>query len=165
VVGVIVNHDLVAIPKPVIAIGKVEGSHGEVGIVEPEPLAASAGKMPNVIFADASSEPAVFPWVIEVVPRIVTARIMADPFAVRMNVRRVGMPRFVDKVMLFLGMLLWVALRLVSRRGPVNLLLRMRWRPVRGYVTPAHVVASAVLLWLTTLALRKGGSERHRYNY
>jgi hypothetical protein len=98
VVGVFVDDDVVAVPEPVAAIADVEGADAEVETSEPEAVGAASGEMPDVAAAEASGEVAVFPGMIEVHAGIVTAGVVADPFAVGVNVRRVGMSPFVAQV-------------------------------------------------------------------
>jgi hypothetical protein len=71
VVGIFVNHDIVAIPKPVAAITDVEGA-GEVSML---------------------------PGMIEMIVDVGPAGVVADPLAVVMNVGSIGMPRLVVEML------------------------------------------------------------------
>jgi hypothetical protein len=54
--------------------------------------------VPDVAAAEATGEVAVLPGMVEVVVNIVMAGVVADPFAVGVNVRRVGMACLVVEV-------------------------------------------------------------------
>src|SRR6202020_1504329 len=89
-VGVFVNDDVVAIPKPVVAESDVIWGDTEVKAAEPETVWASAAEMPDVATAESAGEASVLPGMIEVVVRIVAAGVMADPLAVGVDMRGVG---------------------------------------------------------------------------
>jgi hypothetical protein len=98
VVGIFVDDNVVAVPEPVTAIGEVERPHAEVETPEPETVGAASGEMPDVSAAEASGEVAVFPGMVEMHARIVTAGAMAHPFPVGVDVRRVGVSGLVVEV-------------------------------------------------------------------
>ncbi len=100
-VGIIVDDDVVTIPIPVVAKADVIGSDAEIETAEPETVGTSSGEVPDV--ADAAGEMAVLPRVIEAVVRIVAACVVADPFADRVDVRRVGVSGLVIEVTVFLA--------------------------------------------------------------
>ena len=64
--------------------------------------------------AEPSGEAAVFPGMIEVVVSVAAPGVVADPFAVGMNVRRVGMSALVVEVTVLRG-----GMRSAHRRGTV----------------------------------------------
>ena len=97
-VGVFVDHDIVAVPKPVAAEADVVGSNAKVEAAEPETIGAAAAEVPDVAAAEAASKVAVLPGMVEVVVNIVMAGVVADPFAVGVNVRRGGMASLVVEV-------------------------------------------------------------------
>lgn len=92
VVGVLVDDDFVGIPEPTITEGDVSGSDAEIEAVEPEAGRTAAGEMPNVAAAKAAGEVTMLPRMIHMILRIIGAGIMADPLAVGVDVRRIGMP-------------------------------------------------------------------------
>lgn len=100
-VRVFVDNDVVAVPEPVVAEADVVGGDAEVEAAEPEAIGATAAEMPDVATAEAAGEAAVFPGVVEMVMGVVATRVMADPLAVRVDVRRVGMSRLVVEVRIF----------------------------------------------------------------
>src|ERR1039457_5934697 len=91
-VGVFVDHDLIAAPVPahhdvVIVRGDVP-----VEIVEPEAFPVSPSKHEHMLRSKAAGEASVCPRRIEVVMRVVGATIMPDPFVVLgVNVRNFRM--------------------------------------------------------------------------
>jgi len=91
VVGVFVDCDLVGAPVPVVAEAVVGGENAEVETAEPEAFAIAAFNAPDVAAAEAAGEAAMGPRMINMVMDVSTAGVMADPFAVGVDVRRVGM--------------------------------------------------------------------------
>jgi len=89
-VWVVVDHDLVGAPTPVVAEAVVSGGHTEIETAEPEALAVATFDAPHVAFADASSEVAMLPGMIKVIVGIIAAGIVAYPLIVGVNVRSFG---------------------------------------------------------------------------
>jgi len=98
VVGIFVDDDVVAVPEPVAAVGEIECADAEIEAAEPEAAGTASGEMPDVAAAEAAGEVAVLPGMIEMHAGIVTAGVVADPFAVGMDVRGVGMSGLVVEV-------------------------------------------------------------------
>lgn len=93
-----INDDLVAAPKPVVAIADVIRGHAEIEAAEPEALRPASREMPDVGAAKTSLKMPVFPRVIEVIVRIAGRRIVSYPLSVCMDVGGVGMPRRIAKI-------------------------------------------------------------------
>ncbi len=91
VVGVFVDHDLVAVPEPVIAEGQVKGADAEVEAAEPETVGAASGDAPDMAAAEAAGEVAMLPGMIEVEAGVIASGVVPDPFAVVVDVRGFGM--------------------------------------------------------------------------
>src|SRR5271157_767787 len=95
-IGVLVDHDLIASPVParddvVIVRGDVP-----VEIAKPEALPVSSRKHEYMLRSEAAAEASVCPWLIDVVMRIVGATVMSDPLIVLgVNVRNVRMTSLV----------------------------------------------------------------------
>ena len=98
VVRIFVDHDIVAIPKPVAAIANVEGGNTETKTAKPEKVRASAPEMPHMAATEAARKVPMLPGVIEMIVNVAAAGVVSDPFAVVMDVGSVGMPRFVVEV-------------------------------------------------------------------
>ena len=101
-VGVLIEHDLVGVPKPVIAEGNIIRGHAKVVAAEPEALRPASRKPPNMAAAEATREASMFPGMIEMIVDVIAASIMPNPFAVGMNVRSVRVPVLVGKVAILL---------------------------------------------------------------
>ena len=97
-VRIFVNDDVVAVPEPIAAEANVIRGYAEIEAAEPETVGTASGEMSDVAAAEAAGKASVLPGMIEVVVRVVAARVMANPFAVRMDVRRVGMSGLVVEV-------------------------------------------------------------------
>jgi hypothetical protein len=123
VIRILVDHDLIGAPVPVIAEAELRGSDGEVETAEPEALAIAALNAPYMAFAEAAGEVPMLPRMIQMIVGIVAAGIVADPLIVGVNVRSVGMAIFVD--------VFWRC-RMLNRLG---------WsRPMRGNMTSSDAV-------------------------
>jgi len=85
-VRVFVDHDLVAVPQPVVAIVIIIGSNAEVEPAEPETVTPSARQAPNVMWSKSSRKVPVLPRVIQMVVRVSMAGVMPHPFAIGVNV-------------------------------------------------------------------------------
>jgi hypothetical protein len=87
-VWVLINHDFIAIPKPIPAEAYIVGSNGEEEAAKPEAARTAALKSEDVAGAKPASEMAVLPGVLQVIVRVITASFMSNPLAVVVNVRR-----------------------------------------------------------------------------
>ena len=103
VVGIVVDDDVVAIPEPVVAEAEVIGRDAEIKTAEPEATGAATAEVPDVAAADAAGEASVLPGMVEVVVNVVAASVMADPFAVGVDVRSVRVTGLVVEVTLLRG--------------------------------------------------------------
>jgi hypothetical protein len=116
VVGIFVDHDIVAVPEPVTAVTDVEGSDAEIEAREPKPARAATREMPNVTAAEAPGEVSMLPGMIEVKAGVIPAIVMSDPLTIVVNVRRFGVSLTIPKC----GMRVCRARRAVKGRGPVT---------------------------------------------
>jgi hypothetical protein len=91
VVGIIVDHYVVAVPEPIIAVGKIKGADAEVEATEPESFGAASTESPSVAAANAAGEVAVFPGMVLVEAGLVVSVVVSDPLSVVVNVGSVGM--------------------------------------------------------------------------
>jgi len=86
-VGIFVDHDLVAVPEPVTAQGKIKGGDAESEAAKPEAVGTASANAPYMAAAEATGESAMFPGMIEVEAGIVSPGIVPDPFSVVVDVR------------------------------------------------------------------------------
>jgi hypothetical protein len=107
VVGIFVDHDVVAVPEPVVAVADVVGSDAEVESAKPETIGSASGEPPDVTAAESAGEASVFPGMIKMVVRVVAASVMADPLSIGVDMGRVGMT----------GVVVEMAVLLHGRRG------------------------------------------------
>jgi len=120
VVGIVVDDDVVAIPEPVVAETKVIGRNAEIKTAEPEATGATTAEVPDVAAADAAGEASVLPGMVEVVVNVVAASVMADPFAVGVDVRSVWVTGLVVEVTLLRGCVCGCGMRSACWRGTVG---------------------------------------------
>src|ERR1035438_4173252 len=91
-VGVLVDHDLIAVPVPAHHDVVIVRSDVPVEIVEPEALPVSPSKHEHMLRSKAAGEASVRPRLIEVVMGVVGATSMSDPLIVfGVNVRNIRM--------------------------------------------------------------------------
>src|SRR5216683_3380078 len=88
-IGIVVDHDAVAVPKPVVDIRVVEIRNSEVKAVEPEAFSVSAAQYPHVPRTEPAAEPAMLPWMVNAKTPIVG--IVSDPAIIPVNMRSVRM--------------------------------------------------------------------------
>src|SRR5579864_141704 len=72
-VGIVVNHDIVAAPVPAIGVAIVVGGHTEIKTTEPETVTASPFNPVNMVAADFAPEVSVFPGMINMIVGITAA--------------------------------------------------------------------------------------------
>jgi len=82
VVRIVIDNNIVAVPQPVVAEADVIRGNAEI---------------------EAAGKASVLPGMIEVVVRIIGAGVVANPLAVSVDVRRIGMAGLVVKVTGFLS--------------------------------------------------------------
>jgi hypothetical protein len=80
-VGVFIDDDIVAVPKPVAAEADVVGRYAEIETTKPEAVGPAARQMPDMPAPESAREAPVFPGMIEMVVRIVGSGIVADPLS------------------------------------------------------------------------------------
>ena len=91
-IGVVVDHDLVASPVPALDDVVIVRGDIPVEIAEPEAFPVPSPKVESKLRSNTTGEMSVRPRLSEVVIRIVGATIMSDPFIVLgVNVRNVRM--------------------------------------------------------------------------
>lgn len=101
VVGIVIDHDAVAVPEPAIAVMVVVRGNGEVVAVEPETVTGASGQHPDVAPAKTTGKTAVLPGMIEVVMDVFTTAIVADPSTVRVDMGSIRMVVAIAKMAIF----------------------------------------------------------------
>lgn len=91
-IGVFVEHDIVLVPEPIVAVRIIVRSDAEVCAAKKEALGPSAAEPEDVVGPQSKREASMLPRTIHTVVGIVAARIVSDPLAVFVNVGRIGMP-------------------------------------------------------------------------
>jgi hypothetical protein len=87
VIRIFVDHDLFTVPQPIIGKAIVFGCNAEIEAIEPETVPTAAREAEDMASPKAAGEPPVFPGAIKMEAGIITARVMADPLIIRVNVR------------------------------------------------------------------------------
>ena len=130
-VGVVVQRDAVAAPEPISAVAGIKGSHAEVVAAKPETSRAASDEMPHMAWPEAI-EVAVFPGMVEMETDIFASPVVANPFAIPMNVWHFGMTFMVAK-----GGVLVARRTVISRR------------------TMMRNIATAVVVMIAVIVLRE----------
>ena len=81
VIRIVVDHDVVAIPKPVGAVIIVIGRDGEEKSANIEPVRPTAPQTPYMLRPDPAFEVAVFPGMIQMIVRIGATGVMSDQWS------------------------------------------------------------------------------------
>ena len=150
VVGIFVDDDVIAVPKPIANVIVIVGSYAEGEAAEPEALAVSTAQAEHMTAAKAAGEAAMFPRMIEMIVGIIAAGIVADPCVIVVDVRSFRVIGLIaeGRARIFLGAGFGSAIFRTVRRG----ISGGCWA-VRGNVTAADVASTAALL---ALVLRTG---------
>jgi hypothetical protein len=91
VVGVFVNHDVVAVPIPAIGICKVKRSYAEVKAAKPETSRVATLDVPAVSAPETALKAPVYPGVVKAEMIVIPAPVMTDPLAIAVDVGSFGM--------------------------------------------------------------------------
>jgi len=142
VVGVLVDHDAVAVPEPVVAVVIVVWGDVEVVAAEPEAVPAAAGYHENMARTKAAVVVAVLPGMVEMVVNLVSPVLVADPSAIlAVDVRSVGMSFTVAKAALVAVMMVVMVATVI-----VAVLLRSVMRNVFVVVVAIMIAVPVVIV-------------------
>jgi len=152
VVGIVVDNDVVSVPEPIAAVTGVKWCDPEVVSTEPEAIGTSADDAPDVAATETTLKVAVFPGVVEVETGVIPSHVVADPFAVAVDVRSLRMIFTVPKRVLVLVSVVvaFVAVAMISRG------------PVARNVTSADVVVAVVAVVVVFLGESGQGEDQSR---
>lgn len=99
-VWILVNHDRIGGPNPVVDIRVIERGDAEVSATEPEALAGAPLQMEDVTGSKTECKAAVFERMIEAETAVIRWIVFVpDPLAVRVDMRSIGVARHVPKFM------------------------------------------------------------------
>src|SRR5579863_7571193 len=116
-IRVFVNDDVVGIPEPAVHKANVIRGNAPIPIPETEAVRVAAGQVPMVRGAEAAFKPPMFPWIVQVIVRIVTPGVVADPALAVVDMRGIGMAGVVAVVGVFLGRTRLAMIRLGASLG------------------------------------------------
>ena len=85
---VFVNHNVIAVPAPIVDIAVIVAGHAEIISIEPEAVTVTTAQAVDVISTEAV-EAAILPGAVLTVVTVVAAVIVANPFIVIVDVRRI----------------------------------------------------------------------------
>ena len=112
VIRVVVEHEIVRVPQPIVHIADVTGKHTEIKTVEPKAPGASAGEAENMARSEAAGETAMFERTVQVKSWVVAANVVTYPGVSAVDVRCVGMIGLVVKMADLRSRLSWTSNRL-----------------------------------------------------
>ena len=166
-VRVIVDHDLITIPEPIIAEGVIGLGNTEEESAKPKTRWTSSPKAEDMTPADAARKSPMFERPVDVVPGIIAARVVADPLIVCVNVGSFWMSRFIRKTTALRRGGLLGSLRLLGAGwllGAGRLLGVGRRRTVRRDVSAANTMhITTTLLAAPFLSNSRDGNDREYY--
>jgi len=140
VVGIFVNHHVVAVPIPVIGVSKVKRGDAEVEATKPETPGIPTLDAPTMSTAEATLKAAVLPRVVLAKAVIIPPHVVPNPFAVVVDVWGFGMAVAVlIRVPIPIVMVVIVAVAFV-------LVAMIGLRPVVRNVSSTDVVVVVVFL-------------------
>jgi len=163
-VGIFVYDDIIVVPVPITDVVVIVGRYAEVEVVKEEALAVSTAEAEHMAAAEAASEAAVLPWMIDAIVFVAAAGIVADPCVIVVDVRgfRVTGPVAEGSAPVFLTAAFRCAIfccaifRTIFRRAIFRTAspgISCRCWAVRGYVSAADVASAAALRLLAMLLL------------
>src|ERR1700689_3647714 len=82
VIRIVIDDHIVRIPQPAVAEANVIGRHAEVEAAEPEASRSAAGQPPAMIRPKAARKMPMLKRMVQVIVRIVLARVVAYPVIV-----------------------------------------------------------------------------------
>jgi len=150
-IGVIVDHDIVAVPKPVVGVGKIERGDAEVEAAKPETAGIATLDAPPVSPAEAAVEAAVLPGVIEMESGILPPIVVAHPLTVVVDVRGFGVTVTVAIGALVTAFAVVTIVRVAVISG----------RTMFGDVSTAHVVMPVATSVIVIPVLGKDGDRKN----
>jgi len=93
-IGIVINHDVIAIPQPVGAIAEIESRDREEKPADRESIVVAAVQSPHMTRPPAARKVAVLPGMIEVIVRIIASAVMAyPPIAIGVHMGSSGVSR------------------------------------------------------------------------
>src|SRR5579871_3881826 len=113
-IRIVIDHDIIGVPEPAVHVADVIGRDAPAKSAKPEERGSAAADTPYMAAADPAGETAVFPGTIQMIVRVFASTLVANPFAIRVNVRRFRMPFAVIKLAGLRGMLFGRTRRRVS---------------------------------------------------
>jgi hypothetical protein len=103
VIRILINHDLVRTPEPVIAKAVVVWGNAKVEAAKPEALPVPSFKPKDMVGTEPAREVSMLPRMIEMVVGIITAGVMPNPLIAPIDVRGVRVPGLVAIIAVFHG--------------------------------------------------------------
>lgn len=88
IIGIVIEHDIVTVPKPAITKGYIGRGNTEEETAKPEAIRSATFNPPDVPCTDLSGKMPVLPGMIQVIARIVSAFVPNPLVIVRVDVGR-----------------------------------------------------------------------------
>jgi hypothetical protein len=168
VVGIVINHDVVTIPKPIVGVSEIGRCELKEETAKAETLRASAAQAPHVLWTKAAVKVPMLPGMVDVIIYIAASRVMAYPAIIfRVDVRSFWMAPLV--AISGMALLWWCAVCGRMGRGSMR-----RRGAVCGNVTATNAMFIAMLRWSSVLwrgamlfmaLLRKRGKTSDQYHH
>jgi len=96
-IGIVIDHNLVRVPQPTVAVTYIERRYAPVPVVEPEASRSAARQVPHMARAKPSRKVTMLERMVEMIVRIILACVVTDPF-VPIHVGSIRMARLIAQV-------------------------------------------------------------------
>ena len=164
-VRVLINDDLVAIPEPVTSVVVIGWGNTKEEAAETETLPVPSPKMEDMTRPKAAREASMFERTIDVIPRVIAARIMTHPLiVVCMHVRSLRMPSSIGISGILMACILLCAIltsRILSGSRALIVLSSGRSGTMSGNVSTPNTMTATAMLSLILFLLRKTHERKH----
>jgi hypothetical protein len=152
VIRILIDHELIGVPKPVVAETNIIVRHGKIETSEPKSAGTASVDPPHMSPAESTGKMSVFPGMIEMIVSVVPAGVMADPLvSSRMNVRSFRVPFLICEGTMLLGC--------TAPAAPLRRRARMRGWPPCGNVSSPDSAGRAAS---TASVLLRGRGQCHQ---
>jgi hypothetical protein len=150
VVGIVIDHDLVAIPIPVPCVAEIERRNAELEAVKPKAVGTASANAPDMAASEAAGEASMFEGTVEVVASVIPPGVVSNPLAVVVNVRSFGVAGLITIGSSGRGFLVWRSFLarccFLSRRRCLACVPVGGWRTVGRNVAATHGVAAGLMV-------------------
>ena len=146
-IGILIEHDFIGIPHPVVCERHVRGCHCPITSPEEEAIGTATAQTPVMLGAEAAIPAAMLPRIIKVVAAIIATAVVAHPVTAVVDVRAVGMPGVIDIAAAIIAAVSALILTLICA---ITTLIRAICTTI---VTLLRMISASVALIISTIGI------------